>query len=309
MKKTIILIFSIILFVSCDSNNEAKDNSQVKPAAGVTCPEAENVPGFKYLLDKYNYGQEGKYSAGYYNPFEKLPNVRDYKGFYVLDLYPDSREFKLLGYVVELVDWNKRVFDFKFYAGKPEFLAVKKDGRISKFILYSVKLNGSYFERGVYPSQSYWEHITVQEAVNKGKGKFKQYSAQELEASDRESFVPIVRSDELAQNKQKYIWKMVALKWGGTDLQFIQVDVHDSGIFTDDGLPSDALQKRYDFYSPVWARHWTKDATVYGLLCEVPEDWFKKLFKDKSYLTAPKTPEGKKEIKDIKFDYYFQVIF
>ncbi|MFH1074937.1 MAG: hypothetical protein V1752_07605 [Candidatus Firestonebacteria bacterium] len=311
MKKIIIIGFSIILsfsFASGGSNDGVKDTVPLK-TKGLTCPEAEKIPGFKYLLCRYKYGQEGRYTSGYYNPFEKLPNIREYKGFYVLDLYPDSRDFDLLGYAVELVDANKRVREIRFYTGRPDFLAVKKDGGLHKFILYSVKLNGNYFERGVYLSQSYWEHVVIKEALKKGAGNFKQYAKEELESSDSESRVSIVRSDELMRNKQKYIWKLVALRWGGTDLQFIKVDVHDSGIFTDDGSPAGGLQRRYDFYSPGWAAHWAKDAVIYGVLCEVPEDWFKKLFKDRNYLNAPKTPEGKKEIKDIKFDYYFQVIF
>src|SRR3989339_846687 len=304
MKKIIIQggsIFLLIFFLSCGNNKDIKDTALLKTRGrGLTSPEAEKVPGFKYLLDRYDYGHEGYYASGYYKPFEKLPNIREYRGFYVFDI---------LGYVVELIDVNKKVLNFRFYPGKPDFFAVKKDVRLHKLIFYSVKLNGSYFDRGVYISQSYWEQVILQETLGKGNEKFKQYSEKELESSDEESRVPVVRTDELVQNRQKYIWKLVALKWGGTDLQFIKVDVHDTSIFVDDGTPQGGLQKRYDFYSPGWAKDWTKEAVVYGVFCEVPEDWFRKLFVDKSYLTAPKIPEEKKEIKDIKFDYYFQVIF
>ncbi|OGF48163.1 MAG: hypothetical protein A2231_12035 [Candidatus Firestonebacteria bacterium RIFOXYA2_FULL_40_8] len=311
MKKITRLIFCIVVFVSfasCGNNDSLKDGIPLKKR-GITNPAAEKVPGFKYLLDNYNYGLEGRYEAGYYNPFEKIPNIREYKGFYILDLYPDSRDMDLMGYVVELIDVRRRVLDFRFYPGKPDFLSVKKDAKIHKFILYSVKLNGNYFEKGVYISQSYWEHVVIEEALKKNTGKFKQHSVELLEMSDRKSRVLNVRSDELMQNKQNFIWKLVALRWGGKDLQFIKVDVHESGIFTDDGLPLESLKKRYDFYSPGWASHWTKDAVVYGILCEVPAEWFRKLFKDRNYLNAPKIPEEKKEITDTKYDYYFQVIF
>ncbi|MEI6845904.1 MAG: hypothetical protein WCK36_02515 [Candidatus Firestonebacteria bacterium] len=311
MRKTILLCFSAVLFISLAacSNNEKEKILLPQKTKALTSPEAEKVSGFKYLLEKYNYGRAGKYSAGEYKPFEKLPNIREDKGFYILDLYPDSRAHELLGYVVELVDANRKVLDFRFYPGKPEFLAVKKEPGLYKFILYSVKLNGDYFERGVYLSQSYWEHVVIKDALKKGSEKFKPYSALELEASDTQSCVPLVRSDELVNNKQNYIWKLVALRRGSADPQFIKFDVRDPGIFTDDALSPKELQQRYNFYSPGWAPNWTKDAIVYGVLCEVPAEWFKKLFKDKSYLSSQKPPEVKKEIKDIQFDHYFQVIF
>ena len=311
MKKIVSFCFAVMIFVSfasCGNSRDVKKDIPLRKKS-VTSPEAEKVPGFKYLLDKYDYGMEGKYEAGFYYPFEKLPNIREYKGYYILDLFPDSRNFELLGYVVELIDAKRRVLDFRFYPGKPEFLAVKKTTGLYKFILYSVKLNGNYFERGVYLSQSYWEHVVINEAVKKGSGTFKQYTAAEVQSSDLESCVPTVRADELVRNKQKYIWKLVALRWAETVPQFIKVDIHDSGVFTDDGLALEILRKRYNFYSPGWFKAWSKDATVYGVLCEVPEEWFGKLFKDKKYLESPKKPEEKKDIKDIKLDHYFQVIF
>lgn len=308
MNKTIkkcIITALLVPAVFCGDNYDA-DRTKTK---GSTSLEAEKIPGFKYLRNRYNYGLEGKYRAGCYNPFEKLPNIREEKEFYVLELYPDGRDFDILGYVVELVDVNKKVFDFRFFSGKPGFLAVKKEQATHKFILYSVRLSGNYFERGVYISQSFWEHVVIKTALKKSTGKFKEYSKEELESSYAASRVSTVRSNELVQNKQKYIWKLVALRWGGTDLQFIKYDVHESGIFSDDALPLTALKKRYDFYSSGWASHWTKDATIYGILCEVPEEGFKKLFKDRNHLNSAKIPEEKKEIHDIKFDHYFQVIF
>lgn len=275
----------------------------------LSSPEALKVPGFKYLLDNYDYGLEGKYEASFYNPFEQLPNVRDYNDYYVLELYPDSRNFDLLGYVVELADVNGRILEFRFYSGKPAFIAVKKNEKLHKFILYSVKLNGNYFERGVYLTQSYWDHVVVKEALNNSKTSFRIYSNEELEESYNGSRLNILKTDELLKDKQKYIWRMVALRWGEEELPFIYVDVHDSAIYMDEQDPAPSVRKRYDFYSPGWYKLWSRQAVVYGILCEVPEEGFNNLFIDRSFPDRERKPEAKKKIEDIKMTYFFQVIF
>jgi hypothetical protein len=310
MKK--IKLFLMVLFVcallfACVSKVVLMTESKTRALSN---PEALKVSGFKYLLDRYDYGLEGKYEANFYNPFEKLPNVRDYNNdYYVLELYPDSRNYDILGYVVELADVNGKVFEFRFYPGKPAFLAVKKHEKLHKFILYSVKINGNYFERGVYLSQSYWDHLVVKEALNNAKMSFRIYSNEELEESFSGSSISILRTNELLLNKQKYIWKLVALRHGEEDLPFIYVDVHDSAIYMDEEDPAPSVRKRYDYYCPGWSKMWSKEAVVYGILCEVPEEGFNNLFKDRSFPDRVRKPEAKKEIKDIKMTYFFQVIF